>query len=64
MLINTSRGKMVDTKAAIHALKTGHQGFFTREALRNIADTTLGNVTAFASGKGEFFAVTSDKALA
>lgn len=108
MLINTSRGKMVDTKAAIQALKTGqlgalgldvyeeegdlffsdlsseviqddvfmrlltfpnvlitgHQGFFTREALRNIADTTLGNVTAFASGKGEFFAVTSDKALA
>lgn len=108
MLINTSRGKMVDTKAAIQALKTGqlgalgldvyeeegdlffsdlsseviqddvfmrlltfpnvlitgHQGFFTREALRNIADTTLGNVTAFATGKGEFFAVTSDKALA
>ncbi|EGN75501.1 lactate dehydrogenase-like oxidoreductase [Idiomarina sp. A28L] len=107
MLINTSRGKMVDTKAAIEALKTGqlgalgldvyeeegdlffsdlsseviqddifmrlltfpnvlitgHQGFFTREALANIADTTLGNVTAFATGKGELFAVTSEKVV-
>lgn len=107
MLINTSRGKMVDTKAAIQALKTGqlgalgldvyeeegdlffsdlsseviqddvfmrlltfpnvlitgHQGFFTREALGNIADTTLGNVTAFASGKGELFEVTTEKVV-
>lgn len=96
MLINTSRGKMVDTRAVIEALKsgqlgalgldvyeeegdlffsdlsseviqddvfmrlltfpnvliTGHQGFFTREALSNIADTTLENVTAFATGEG------------
>lgn len=107
MLVNTSRGKMVDTKAAIQALKsgqlgalgldvyeeegdlffsdlsaeviqddtfmrlltfpnvliTGHQGFFTREALANIADTTLGNVTAFTGGKGDFFAVTTDKVV-
>ncbi|RUO35881.1 2-hydroxyacid dehydrogenase [Aliidiomarina sanyensis] len=105
MLINTSRGKMVDTKAAIQALKTGqlgalgldvyeeegdlffadlsseviqddvfmrllsfpnvlitgHQGFFTREALKNIADTTLANVTAFATGEGEFFEVGTEK---
>ncbi|MCC5878835.1 MAG: 2-hydroxyacid dehydrogenase [Idiomarina sp.] len=107
MLINTSRGKMVDTKAAIDALKsgqlgalgldvyeeegdlffsdlssqviqddvfmrlltfpnvliTGHQGFFTREALSNIADTTLGNVTAHTTGKGEFFAVSAEKVV-
>ncbi|MCC5854090.1 MAG: 2-hydroxyacid dehydrogenase [Idiomarina sp.] len=105
MLINTSRGKMVDTKAAIQALKsgqlgalgldvyeeegdlffsdlssqviqddtfmrlltfpnvliTGHQGFFTREALANIADTTLGNLSAFVSGEGELFKVTTQK---
>ena len=98
MLINTSRGALVDTSAVIEALKsgklghlgldvyevgdlffedlsnsviqddvftrllpfphvliTGHQGFFTREALRNIAETTLNNVTTFAQGKGDFF---------
>jgi D-lactate dehydrogenase len=91
MLINTSRGALVDTGAAITALKsgvlghlgldvyeeegdlffrdlsatvirddvfarlltfpnvlvTGHQAFFTREAVQNIAETTLANVTAF-----------------
>lgn len=26
---------------------TGHQGFFTQEALRDIAETTLTNLTAF-----------------
>ncbi|TRW48756.1 2-hydroxyacid dehydrogenase [Aliidiomarina halalkaliphila] len=105
MLINTSRGKMVDTKAAIQALKsgqlgalgldvyeeegdlffsdlsseviqddvfmrlltfpnvliTGHQGFFTREALKNIADTTLGNVTAYQLGEGDLFQVIAEK---
>ncbi len=91
MLINTGRGALIDTRAAIEALKsgrlghlgldvyeeeadlffedlsqqairddvfarlltfpnvliTGHQGFFTREALENIAETTLANISAF-----------------
>ncbi len=91
MLINTGRGALIDTRAAIEALKsgrlghlgldvyeeeadlffeylsqqairddvfarlltfpnvlvTGHQGFFTREALKNIAETTLANISAF-----------------
>lgn len=107
MLINTSRGKMVDTKAAIQALKTGqlgalgldvyeeegdlffsdlsseviqddvfmrlltfpnvlitgHQGFFTREALKNIADTTLGNVSAYQNGEGDLHQVISEKVI-
>jgi D-lactate dehydrogenase len=94
MLINTSRGALVDTAAVIEGLKrgrigflgldvyeeeadlffedlsdvvvgddvfarlltfpnvliTGHQAFFTSEALAAIAATTLENVTAFASG--------------
>lgn len=101
MLINTSRGAIIDTKAVIAALKTqqigylgldvyeeegdlffedlsdkvikddvfarlqtfpnviitGHQAFFTEEAVINIAETTLANITAFASGKGECFIV-------
>jgi D-lactate dehydrogenase len=101
MLINTSRGGLVDTRAVIHALKrghigalgldvyeeeadlffedlsgtviqddvfarlltfsnvliTGHQGFFTREAMENIARTTLENASAFESGRGEFHEV-------
>jgi D-lactate dehydrogenase len=88
MLINTSRGALIDTRAVIEALKsgklgylgldvyeeeadlffedlserviqddvftrlltfpnvliTGHQAFFTREALANIAETTLRNI--------------------
>ena len=95
MLINTSRGPVLDTKAAIQALKdgrlgylgldvyegeagiffenqaedairddllarlltfpnvlvTGHQAFFTKEALANIAETTLANVSAFERGE-------------
>lgn len=95
MVVNTSRGAILDAEAAIEALKsgqlgglaidvyeqeadlffedlsneiiqddtlqrlmmfpnvlvTGHQAFFTREALGNIADTTLGNITAFARGE-------------
>jgi D-lactate dehydrogenase len=91
MLINTSRGAVVDTRALIRGLKsgrigalgldvyeeegdlffedlsdrfipddvfarlltfpnvlvTGHQGFFTAEALAGIAETTVANVTAF-----------------
>ena len=90
MLINTSRGAVIDTKAVIEGLKsgrigyvgldvyeeeadyffedlsqeviaddtlarlltfpnvivTGHQAFFTREALAGIADTTLNNIEA------------------
>lgn len=93
MLINTSRGALVDTRAVIEALKTGHlgalgldvyeeeadlffedqsgqllqddvfarlltfpnvlitghQAFFTREALQAIAMTTLENITEFAT---------------
>ncbi len=95
LLINTSRGGLVDTAALIDALKSGqiggvgldvyemeegvffhdlssqqlqddvlarlmtfpnvlitsHQGFLTREALANIAETTLGNATAFERGE-------------
>ncbi|WP_088892732.1 2-hydroxyacid dehydrogenase [Leptolyngbya ohadii] len=91
MLINTSRGGLVDTEAAIEGLKshkigalgldvyeqesdlffedlsneiiqddlferlttfpnvliTAHQAFFTKEALENIAETTLQNITDF-----------------
>ena len=91
MLVNTSRGAIIDTQAAIAGLKdgtigslgidvyeeeadlffedlsnevlrddvfarlltfpnvlvTGHQGFFTQEALKNIADTTIGNIESF-----------------
>ncbi|MBN2035761.1 MAG: 2-hydroxyacid dehydrogenase [Chitinispirillaceae bacterium] len=94
MLINTGRGKLIDSKALIQGLKKGmigsagldvyeeetqyffedrstdmiaddvlsrlltfpnvivtsHQGFFTAEALHNIAHTTLGNLTAYFEG--------------
>jgi D-lactate dehydrogenase len=94
MLINTSRGALIDTPVVIEALKsgkvgdlgldvyeeeeqiffedrsgliisddvfsrlltfpnviiTGHQAFFTREALENIAATTIDNITKFKSG--------------
>jgi D-lactate dehydrogenase len=90
-IINTSRGKLVDTKAIINGLKSGkvgllgldvyeeeealffedlsaqgiqddllarlttfpnvivtsHQGFFTQEAMLNIAQTTLSNISQF-----------------
>jgi D-lactate dehydrogenase len=96
VVVNTSRGAVVDTRAAIGALKagrlgglgldvyeeeadlfftdrsaevirddvfarlltfpnvivTGHQAFFTREALANIAATTVGNLTTFERGTG------------
>lgn len=95
MLINTSRGGVIDTRAVIGALKrgrlgslgidvyeeesdfffrdlsdrviqddtlarlltfpnvlvTGHQAFFTREALRSIAETTLSNLTNIERGE-------------
>jgi len=91
MLVNTSRGAVIDTRAVIRGLKsgrigalgldvyeeeadlffedrsnliipddvfarlltfpnvliTGHQGFFTADALTAIAETTIGNITAF-----------------
>jgi D-lactate dehydrogenase len=91
MLVNTSRGGVIDTRAVIRGLKsgrigslgldvyeeeeglffenlsdqvikddvfarlltfpnvliTGHQAFFTADALTAIAETTLGNITAF-----------------
>lgn len=107
MLVNTSRGGLVDTRAVIDGLKserigalaldvyeeegdlffedlsstvihddvfarlltfpnvliTGHQGFFTREALENIAETTLANATAFESGEGELHRVTLEEVM-
>jgi D-lactate dehydrogenase len=35
-----------------NVIVTAHQAFFTEEALRNIAETTLANITAFETGKG------------
>ncbi|TVU92189.1 2-hydroxyacid dehydrogenase [Vreelandella titanicae] len=101
MIINTGRGRVVDTQAVIAGLKsgkigrlgldvyeeeeqlffedlsqgvidddqfmrlttfhnvliTGHQAFFTAEALTNIAETTLANIDAFESGMGEIYRV-------
>jgi D-lactate dehydrogenase len=95
MIVNTSRGALIDTPALVDALKSGkvgnvaldvyeeeadlffedlsnqviqddvfsrlltfpnvfitaHQAFFTEEALRNIAQTTLANVSAFERGE-------------
>ncbi|DAZ95741.1 TPA: hypothetical protein N0F65_006389 [Lagenidium giganteum] len=97
MIINTSRGGLIDTSAMVKALKskkigavgldvfegegdyfysdrsgaiiaddtlarlftfpnvliTGHQAFFTKEALDNIASTTMANIVAYTS-KSEF----------
>jgi D-lactate dehydrogenase len=94
MLVNTSRGGLIDTSAVVHALKTrhlggiamdvyeaegelfyndhsgeiidddvlmrlmtfpnvlicGHQGFFTSQALTEIAGVTLSNLSAFMDG--------------
>jgi D-lactate dehydrogenase len=95
MIINTSRGGLIDTPAVIEGLKsgkighlgldvyeeetalffedlsdriihddvfsrlltfpnvivTGHQGFFTQNALEQIAETTAANLSAFADGR-------------
>lgn len=40
-----------------NVLITAHQGFFTHEALKNIAQTTIQNIDAFESGKGEIHIV-------
>jgi len=34
-----------------NVLVTGHQAFFTHEAMRNIAQTTLNNITTYANGQ-------------
>ena len=105
MLINTSRGAVVDTRAMIDGLKkgkigylgldvyeeegdlffedlsdqpiqddvfarlltfpnvliTGHQAFFTAEALKAIADTTIANLTAFEQTGKPLHEVTAEK---
>lgn len=105
MLINTSRGGLIDTLAVINALKsgkigylgldvyeeeaglffedlsnslprdevfslltvfpnvliTGHQAFFTSEALDNIAATTMANVTSFERGEGALHEVNAER---
>ena len=43
-----------------NVLITGHQAFFTEEALNNIATTTLNNITAFETGEGELFEISAD----
>ncbi|GBO55240.1 D-lactate dehydrogenase [Pseudanabaena sp. lw0831] len=108
MLINTSRGALIDTQAAIDGLKsgaigylgidvyeqeadlffedlsneviqddtfqrlltfpnvivTGHQAFFTSQALANIADTTLSNITEFEQGENCVNEVKIENAIA
>ncbi|MFN4089839.1 MAG: 2-hydroxyacid dehydrogenase [Alphaproteobacteria bacterium] len=105
MVINTSRGAIIDARAAIAGLKsghigalgldvyeeeadlffedlsgqvlqddvfarlltfpnvliTGHQGFFTQEALTAIAETTLDNLTAFERDGAPLHPVTIEK---
>jgi D-lactate dehydrogenase len=108
MLINTSRGGLIDTQAVIDGLKsgqigylgldvyeqeadlffenlsneviqddafqrlltfpnaivTGHQAFFTRNALSNIAETTLANIADFERGIPCVNAVKQEKVVA
>jgi D-lactate dehydrogenase len=40
---------------------TGHQAFFTSNALQNIAETTLANITAFAHNQPLTNALTLEK---
>ena len=105
MLINTSRGAVIDTRAVIDGLKsgrignlgldvyeeegdlffedlsdqpiqddvfarlltfpnvliTGHQAFFTAEALQAIAETTIANLTAFEATGRPVHEVTAEK---
>ena len=42
-----------------NVLITGHQAFFTAEALTNIAETTLANIDAFERGSGTLHRVTT-----
>jgi D-lactate dehydrogenase len=43
-----------------NVIVTAHQAFFTEEALHNIAETTLSNVTAFETGVGTLHKVALD----
>ncbi|WP_372424574.1 2-hydroxyacid dehydrogenase [Salinarimonas chemoclinalis] len=105
MIVNTSRGAVIDTPAVLAGLKsgrignlaldvyeeegdlffedlsntilgddvfarlltfpnvliTGHQAFFTKEALGNIAETTLANIDAFARTGAPLHAVSVEK---
>lgn len=104
MIINTSRGALIDARAAIEGLKsqkigylgidvyeeeeelffedktfqiltddvfarlttfpnvviTGHQAYFTKEAVARIAQTTLENITAYENGSELIHAVKAD----
>jgi D-lactate dehydrogenase len=108
MLINTSRGGLIDTQAVTDALKsgklgylgldvyeqeeslffedlsntvvqddvfqrlltfpnvliTGHQAFFTKNALKNIAETTLANITDFEQGRSSSNEVKQERVVA
>jgi len=44
-----------------NVLITGHQGFFTKEALQSIAETTLANATSFEMGTGPLHTVTLEE---
>jgi D-lactate dehydrogenase len=46
-----------------NVLITGHQGFFTAEALTNIAETTIANISAFGTGRGELHTVPAKRVL-
>jgi D-lactate dehydrogenase len=107
MIINTSRGALLDTLAVVEAMKNGqigylgmdvyeeeadvffedlsgkilqddvlarlmtfpnvlitsHQAFFTRNALQNIADTTLNNISLFERGIGTPNAVSAERVV-
>jgi D-lactate dehydrogenase len=105
MLVNTSRGGLINTQAVIagwkertigylaldvyeqeadlffenlsetiiqddyfqrlltfpNVLITGHQAYFTETALRNIAETTIANISAFEAGEPLANEVTADR---
>jgi D-lactate dehydrogenase len=44
-----------------NVLITGHQGFFTADAVRNIAATTIGNLNAFETGQGTLHEVSVER---
>lgn len=47
-----------------NVLITAHQGFLTEEALENIANTTIGNLTSFENGSGPIHRISSSSASA